>query len=224
MRHGSVLLAFFLFLPAWAAFGAEQRPMHDLPKELCENSGDGVLADLLTEVRKFRALVPSVPPEEARYLENELKAVLNLWPLADEEAMGQLQVRYQKILARPWYPIWNVRNDADKVQQDLEWIVKAPNPLSSKYENRDAEKLSRAISAGASLARYTNAVSEFIAETERGRGKAARLSSAQIGELSFHNAFLPSVLGTYMQCMLARIMGPQPVLPYGAAEGAKAGR
>jgi hypothetical protein len=226
MRQGSVvlLLVLFLCLPARAAYGAEQRPMHDLPKELCENADDDVLADLLAEVRKVRAQIPGIPAEEAHYLESEFAAVMKLWPMADEEARGQLAIRYEKILARPWYSIWNARNELDTVQKDLEWIVKAPNPFSSKYENREAEKLSRAISASASLARYTNAVGDFVAEAQRGRVKAVRLSKRQIGELSFHNGFLPSVLGAYMQCKLAKVMGPQPILPHGGAEGAKAGR
>jgi len=106
-----------------------------------------------------------------------------------------------------------VRRDIEKVQAALKKILEAPRPWGTTYENKEAEKLDRAISASNDVARYVNSVDEFLVDVGRGKIKVVSMTEEQIRRFSFTTHQLPYGLGRYMGCKLARIMGPQPLFP-----------
>jgi hypothetical protein len=211
MFRTALLIALcFIFMSAPSA-GAQQREMIDLAKTYCRNfdyDEEKALAELLEEVRRFERLIPNVPPEEESYLSREYDAIM-----VNFEDKRQRRERFGFVSSRPWYRVWSVRRDINKVEVALKKVIETPKGWGTDYESKEAEKLRQAIAASDVVAHYVSGVGEFLSNAELGKVKVVSLSGEQIQRFSFHTYILPSTLSMYMQCKLAKIMGPQPLFP-----------
>lgn len=150
-----------LFVALVAAISAQAQTAHlanaaDWPVCVTFNSIDRGPKNILNDLNQVETLVPTVPPEEAAYLEKETKAAME----------AQAEHRFNAAAARPYYLAWQIHNEFARARASLDSLKL--NELSSVDGSAPAynvgtvkEEISRSLSLFADLQAVSVAWHQF---------------------------------------------------------------
>jgi hypothetical protein len=211
MMFKTLMFTLTLILLARPAWSTEPPKLRDVESEWCVDQGpDGMASiDLIKrQLNRADRTFPNVPPEEDEYLQVESQRLLRLY----SESFGKgvagsqdIDRQWQALQNRPYYYIWRMRRELVGVRKVIEQVEDASTPtwLTVYTKNQDAEMILRLSQGLYRLSTYEDALKDLENRTDRQTLERAKLSS--IGFDFFVSQFI--------ECHLAKIMGPQPFYP-----------
>lgn len=190
---------------------------------------------LLSNLRYFDDTLPRVPPDEARYLAKEEKAIRTSDLNADQATQAVLGKRFERLQSRPLFYVWRVRKELPTAMIEVR-AVKDPNiELSvlthgsskfaympkyspSIYTSEAANRLVRALLASSDLADLETRIEDLL-DNQGLPGNRLMFSEQQFMQIVFDNGSLVFDMNEYAECLLTRLAPTKkfPPLPRGAA-------
>ena len=176
------------------------------------------LEPLIRSLRTVDELLPSVPPDEAKYLDSESNSWWRTYESERKEKASNHPAssrRFAMLIARPLYYVWETRNELKKAmvavdgissERTPEYVLDAGNanysPPLPPYKDRQAIELDRAASA----VQYVSALAVSIDDLLNHQDGADKfLASDQVQALSFIKGVMPRDIGDFIRCKVARI-------------------
>jgi len=211
MRQAAILAIVLGMFFSQVALAGDMPKDYDPAETRCLDGNDAAIERMLSMIDYVDKELPSVPPEEQRYLDTEFARALKLEN--DEMLNNEVSQNGKRLLhelsLRPSYDVWYLRRELEPSKKYLKHIINLrPDPdtwgiFATTYnKNPDAEKLERASHAIYALNVFTRGLSSYIDKNR------ATLTTEE------NNRFLGTTdmntdLGMFISCKLAKIMGRQ---------------
>lgn len=193
MKHLKAIylfLQFFTLVFANSAIAAAPSSQEIANK--CKNADDASIQEMLAEINEINQMLPTVPPEEAQYLQAENDRFQRAH-MQEIDAHPRNQSHSNKILAqlesRRYYAVWSLRNDIDYVQFFLKSITEHVTEI---------DKASSVANALPTLIFYRDDALDALFKNK------IDASEADKNKLEVSALLLPSRISEYLKCKLAK--------------------
>ncbi|GEM_PF-4483199 len=211
MRQAAILTIVLGMFFSQVALAGDMPKDYDPAETRCLDGNDAAIERMLSMIDYVDKELPSVPPEEQRYLDTEFARALKLEndEMLNKEVSQNGKRLLHELSLRPSYDVWYLRRELEPSKKYLKHIINLrPDPdtwgiFATTYnKNLDAEKLERASYAIYPVSEFTKELSHYYDK------KRASLTSEE------NNSFLAASgmnveLGYFISCKLAKIMGRQ---------------
>jgi hypothetical protein len=203
---------------AGAAWGADAPPkLLDPAASLCQWADDDSIQRLEQRLDYVDHMLPNIPPEEDRYLTAESERGMKVYQEEQDKHLSTdpSDQILSTLAARKLYYPWKIRKELAKLKHDVAKILShKPSPeelyMPTYRGNDEAEKLKLAAQALDSAHSYSLQVQEYMTRGQLGKAPPV-LASEQFLNVYGGLISLTPDLANYIQCKLAKIMGPQPL-------------
>ena len=168
----------------------------------CKNSGEELIAKLSQDLVRADQVLPNIPPEEAKYINDEGLAIKRIYRSKDQKyEYSTLVERFSKLSSRPLYKVSNVRLALTNAKESLNKISSSSTGNMYYPKSVEADKLYRAIQATEPIATYVTEVAEFSRmDTPPG------MQNKQVVDLHGEAILMPGILQDFMICKLEKAM------------------